>query len=74
MVIKFDDGNYETILCSSESFSSAKKQMIMQRKIFHVQVNYFCYLEVCIHTLILYYENKNMSVMVIHFIIEYAHH
>jgi hypothetical protein len=75
-VIKFDDGNCETDLCSSESFPSVKKQMIMQAMIFqvHVQLSYFCYLEVCIHTDTLYYENKNMSVMVIHFITECAHH
>jgi hypothetical protein len=74
MVMKFNDGNCETDICSSESFSSAEKQMIMQAMVFHVLLNYFYYLKVCIHTVMLYYENKNMIVTVIHFIIEYAHH
>jgi hypothetical protein len=41
MVIKFDDGNCETDLCSSESFPSAKKQMIMQAMIFQVHMQLF---------------------------------
>jgi hypothetical protein len=43
MVIKFDGGNCETDLCSSESSSVAKKQMIMQAMFFqvHMQLSYF---------------------------------
>jgi hypothetical protein len=49
-----------------------EKQMIMWMKMFQVQLhlNYFYCVELCVNTFALHYKSKEISVSVVHFVIE----